>query len=298
MATRSSRSPLGRGLASLIPDARPDTAGGPRAALAGGAVVHIPIDEVHQNPHQPRRWFDPHAMEELTASVREKGVVSPILLRPVDRGYEIVAGERRYRAACNAGQRTVPAIIRKMTRTESLEIALIENLQREDLSPVEEAEAYQQLMEEFEYTQEELARRVGKDRSTVSNMVRLLRLPAEVLDALSRSAITMGHGRALLGLKSEASILEIFGRLVNEGLSVRQTEEIVRRTVEGKSKRRRRGKLDDALNDLQDQLARQLGSRVMVKPRARGDGGKIVVEYFSRQELDRLVDRIGNNSVL
>ena len=185
-----------------------------------------------------------------------------------------------------------------MTRTESLEIALIENLQREDLSPIEEAEAYQQLMQEFEYTQEELARKVGKDRSTVSNMVRLLRLPDEVLDALSRGAVTMGHGRALLGLKSDASILEIFGRLVNDGLSVRQTEELVRRTVEGKAKRRRRGKLDAPMNDVQDRLARQLGSRVMLKPRARGEGGKIVVEYFSRQELDRLVDRIGNNTVL
>ncbi len=297
MASRSTRSTLGRGLASLIPDARPDSAG-PRAALAGGAVVHIPIDEVHANPHQPRRWFDPHAMEELTASVREKGVVSPILLRPVDRGYEIVAGERRFRAAGMAGLRKVPAIIRKMTRTESLEIALIENLQREDLSPVEEAEAYQQLMEEFQYTQEELARKVGKDRSTVSNMVRLLRLPDDVLDALAQGTITMGHGRALLGLKSEPSILEIFGRIVAEGLSVRRTEDLVRRTVEGKSVRRRRGKLDGPMHDLQDHLARQLGSRVMLKPRARGEGGKIVVEYFSRQELDRLVDRIGNNSVL
>jgi ParB family chromosome partitioning protein len=289
-----SRSTLGRGLASLIPDARPDGLLGPRAALAGGAVVHIPLDEVRPNPHQPRRWFNPAAMEELTASVREKGVVSPILLRPIERGYEIVAGERRFRAARQAGLRTVPAIIRKMTRTESLEIALIENLQREDLSPIEEAEAYQKLMKEFEYTQEELARKVGKDRSTVSNMVRLLRLPDEVLEALSRGRITMGHGRALLGLKKEAAILQIFGRLVTEGLSVRQTEELVRRTVEGKATRRRRGKLDEVMHDLQDRMARRLGSRVMLKPRARGDGGKIVVEYFSRQELDRIVDRIAD----
>ena len=204
----SKRRTLGRGLASLIPDAAGnEMEGGPRAALAAGAVVHIPIDEVRANPFQPRRYFAEEPLEELIASIKEKGVIQPILLRPVDGGYEIVAGERRYRASCAAGLRTIPSIVRRMGSTESLELALIENLQREDLNPVEEAEAYKQLIEDVGYTQEELARKVGKDRSTVANMLRLLKLPEQVLDGLVRGALTMGHGRALLGLKLAAVVV-------------------------------------------------------------------------------------------
>ena len=193
------RNTLGRGLASLIPEAREEL-DSPRAALASGAVVQIPIDEVKANPMQPRRRFNAETLAELTASIHEQGIIQPILLRPKDGTYEIVAGERRYRAACKAGLRTVPAIIRRVDRAESLEIALIENIMREDLNPVDEAAAYRDLIEEFGYTQEELSRRVGKDRSTISNQLRLLKLPEEILDALSRGAVTMGHGRALLGL--------------------------------------------------------------------------------------------------
>lgn len=287
------RRTLGRGLASLIPDARPgDIEGGPRAALAGGAVVHIPIDEIKVNPFQPRRYFAAEGMEELTASIKEKGVIQPILLRPIEGGYEIVAGERRYRAACKANLRTVPSIVRRMGRTESLELALIENLQREDLNPVEEAEAYKQLIDDVGYTQEELSRKVGKDRSTVANMLRLLRLPEEVLDGLSRGAISMGHGRALLGLGDRDVLLSVYARVVAEGLSVRQTEEEVRRATEGRKTRKTIKELPAPLVDVQDKLARHLGTRVMVKPRARGTGGKIVLEYYSAQDLDRLLGRL------
>ena len=287
------RRTLGRGLASLIPDARPgDGDAGPRAALAGGAVVHIPIDEIKVNPFQPRRYFAAEGMAELTASVKEKGVIQPILLRPVDGGYEIVAGERRYRAACKANLRTVPSIVRRMGRTESLELALIENLQREDLNPVEEAEAYKQLIDDVGYTQEELSRKVGKDRSTVANMLRLLKLPEEVLDGLGRGAISMGHGRALLGLGDGDVLLSVYARVVADGLSVRQTEEEVRRATEGRKTRKTVKVLPTPLVDVQDKLARHLGTRVMLKPRARGGGGKIVLEYYSSQDLERLLGRL------
>lgn len=286
------RRTLGRGLAALIPDAAGhEMEGGPRAALAGGAVVHIPIDEIRANPFQPRRYFAEAPLAELVASIKEKGVIQPVLLRPVDGGYEIVAGERRYRASCMAGLRTIPSIVRRMGNTESLELALIENLQREDLNPVEEAEAYKQLIDDVGYTQEELSRKVGKDRSTVANMLRLLKLPEQVLDGLSRAALTMGHGRALLGLKNEDFILGLYVRVVNESLSVRQTEEEVRRLQEGRKTRRTIKELPEPLVTVQDRLARHLGTRVQVKPRARGDGGKIVLEYYTAQDLERLLGR-------
>ena len=293
-AQKQKRKTLGRGLASLIPEAARGESESPRAALASAAVVQIPIEEVRANPLQPRRHFKDSAIDELAASIREQGIIQPLLLRPVESGYEIVAGERRFRAAGKAGLRTVPALVRRMDDAESLELALIENIQREDLNIVEEAEAYRDLMGQFDYSQEELARRVGKDRSTVANVLRLLRLPDEVLDAMSRGAIAMGHGRALLSLGElgEDAMLDALATVVGESLSVRQTEELVRRTKAGRQTRKTVKELPQALEDLQDRLARHLGTRVKVKPRSRGEGGKIVLEYYTRQELDRLIERI------
>jgi ParB family chromosome partitioning protein len=288
------RKTLGRGLASLIPEAARAPHESPRAALASAAVVQIPLDEITANPLQPRRIFDEAAIDELAASIREQGVIQPLLLRPVASGYQIVVGERRFRAARKAGIRTVPAMVRRMDDSETLEIALIENIQREDLNIVEEAEAYRDLQDQFGYSQEELSRRVGKDRSTVSNTLRLLKLPDEVLDAMNRGAIAMGHGRAMLGLADagEDSMLEVLGQVIGASMSVRQTEELVRRTKAGRTTRKTIKELPPALGDLQDRLARHLGTRVKVKPRARGEGGKIVLEYYTRQELDRLIERI------
>jgi len=288
------RKTLGRGLASLIPEAARVDTESPRAALASAAVVQIPLEEIRANPLQPRRHFDAAAIEELASSIREQGVIQPLLLRPVESGYEIVAGERRFRAASAAGLRTLPALVRRMDDSESLEIALIENIQREDLNIVEEAEAYRDLMEQFGYSHEELSRRVGKDRSTISNTLRLLKLPDEALDAMSRGAIAMGHGRALLGLadQGEDPLLDVLTQVLASSLSVRQTEDLVRRTKAGKATRKTVKELPSALEDLQDRLARHLGTRVKVKPRARGEGGKIVLEYYTRQELDRLIERI------
>ncbi|HIF07335.1 MAG TPA: ParB/RepB/Spo0J family partition protein, partial [Gemmatimonadetes bacterium] len=180
----SKRKTLGRGLASLIPEAARIDQDSPRAALASAAVVQVPLDEITANPLQPRRIFESGPIDELAGSIREHGVIQPLLLRPSGSGYEIVVGERRFRAARVAGIRTVPALVRRMDDAESLELALIENIQREDLNIVEEAEAYRDLIDQFGYSQEELSRRVGKDRSTISNTLRLLKLPDEVLDAM------------------------------------------------------------------------------------------------------------------
>jgi ParB family chromosome partitioning protein len=290
----SKRKTLGRGLASLIPEAARIDQNSPRAALASAAVVQIPLDEITANPLQPRRIFESGPLDELAASIREHGVIQPLLLRPAGSGYEIVVGERRFRAAQQAGIRTVPALVRRMDDAESLELALIENIQREDLNIVEEAEAYRDLIDQFGYSQEELSRRVGKDRSTISNTLRLLKLPDEVLDAMNRGAIAMGHGRAMLGLADlgEDALLGVLGQVVGGDMSVRQTEELVRRTKAGRKTRKTVKELPPALEDLQDRLARHLGTRVKVKPRARGEGGKIVLEYYTRQELDRLIERI------
>jgi len=257
-------------------------------------VVQIPLEEICANPLQPRRIFDDGAIDELAVSIREHGVIQPLLLRPVGSGYEIVVGERRFRAARKAGIRTVPALVRRMDDSESLELALIENIQREDLNIVEEAEAYRDLLEQFGYSQEELSRRVGKDRSTISNTLRLLKLPDEVLDAMNRGAIAMGHGRALLSLAEAGpdAMLDVLGQVIGGAMSVRQTEDLVRRTKAGRKTRKTIKELPPALGDLQDRLARHLGTRVKVKPRARGEGGKIVLEYYTRQELDRLIERI------
>ncbi len=286
-ATPARKSGLGRGLSALIPEAGDF---GPRAGL-GLSVLQIPLDEIVANPDQPRRTFAEGAMLELVASVQEKGVLAPILVRPVSGGYEIVAGERRFRAAARAGLRTIPAISKDLDRKESLEIALIENLQRADLNPIEEAEAYQQLMAEFGYTQEVLSRKVGKDRSSISNSLRLLRLPAEVRHSLVDGVLSMGHGRALLGAADPGTLLAIHRQVVAGHLNVRQTEDLVQRAASGK-KGRRKADLPLPLMDVQERLARHFGTRVRIKARSGGDGGRIVIEYFSPQELNRLIERI------
>lgn len=286
------RTGLGRGLATLIPEAARVDLDGPRAAFAGAAILQVPLDEITANPEQPRRRFTEHALSELCESIREKGVLSPILLRPVPTGYEIVAGERRFRAATRAGLRTIPAVVREMDKKESLEIALIENLQREDLNPIEAAEAYQRLIDEFAYTQDALAKRLGKDRSSVSNTLRLLKLPPEVRDTLNDGTLSMGHGRALLGLSDTHQLLEIHRLVLSGHLNVRQTEDLVRQAQTERKPRRSSKDLSVAAQDLQDRLARHFGTRVRLKPRVRGDGGKIVIEYYSPRELDRLIERI------
>jgi ParB family chromosome partitioning protein len=258
---------LGRGLEALLPK-------------GSGSVVRLPLAAIRPNPHQPRRRFAQEALEELAASIREKGLLQPLLVRPKGEGFELVAGERRFRAAQMAGLSEVPAVVRDLTDQEALELALVENLQREDLSPVEEARGYQALLA-MGLTQEEVAKRVGKARSTVANALRLLQLPEEVLEALERGEITAGHARALLMLEPQDRLWGL-REILEKGLSVRQAEALRERL----SRERR----PQEASPLSLELSRHLGLPVRV---AGGRRGRVVIHYRSLEELEGLLRRLG-----
>ncbi|WP_022797683.1 ParB/RepB/Spo0J family partition protein [Thermus islandicus] len=258
---------LGRGLEALLPK-------------GGGGVVRLPLEAIRPNPSQPRRRFRQESLEELALSIREKGLLQPLLVRPKGNGYELVAGERRFRAAELAGLAEVPAMVRDLTDREALELSLVENLQREDLSPVEEARGYQALLG-MGLTQEEVARRVGKARSTVANALRLLQLPEEALEALDRGEITPGHARALLMLEPEDRLWGL-KEILQKGLSVRQAEALRERLT-----RERRPREDSPLSL---GLSRHLGLPVRV---VGGRRGKVVIHYRSLEELEALLERLG-----
>lgn len=267
---------LGRGLSALLPG----------TAEREVEYLRIPIDRIRAGAHQPRHTFAPEELEELVGSIREKGVLQPVLVRPTESGYELVAGERRLRAAQAAGVETVPAIVKKMSDRESLEAALVENVQRADLNAIELAQAFHRLGEEFSLSQEEIARRVGKDRATVANTIRLLKLPEAVRRAVVDGRLSAGHARALL--QAPPGRLEsIFEAALRKGLSVREVERLCR---PGEAKRRGRNprRQDPHLMDLEERLSRRGGTRVRIRGTARK--GRIEVAYFSEGELERIVD--------
>lgn len=278
-------------LANLIPAGSEDTDSG------DVRVRQVPIEEVRPNRHQPRKAFDPGKLQDLVASIRSNGIIQPVIAQAVDGGYELISGERRYRAACMAGLKTVPAILRTIEReADALELTLIENLQREDLNAIEEAESYQKLIDEFQYTQEVLSRKLGRARVTVTNAVRLLRLPEEVQDAIARGAVSAGHGKAMLAVSDADLAREVLRRVVEEGLSVRQTEAWARRLQQ----QAERGEVPEGkvpagpppeLIRLGDRLGSYLGTRVTVRGR-KGGGGRIVLEYSDGGDLNRLVEKI------
>lgn len=274
---------LGRGLAALIPQRAPGAPG----------PTEIGVDRVRPNPYQPRRHFDPAELATLTASVREHGVLQPILVTEAIDGYELVAGERRLRAAIAAGLERIPAIVRQMDDRSRLEIALIENLQREDLDPIEAAQGFRRLIDEFGFTHEQLASRVGRARSTVANTLRLLDLAPAVQAAVVDRRLTEGHARALGGLSVEHQE-HVLGTVVDQDLSVRQTEELVRRLREPKEAARPSQaaptRSDPDLERLEEELRLALGTKVSLA-RAR-TGGRIVIEYYSDEELGRLYERL------
>ena len=274
---------LGRGLAALIPQ-RPTTSTGP---------TEIALDRIRDNPRQPRQRMADDALATLAASIREHGVIQPILVTETLDGYQLVAGERRVRAARMAGLDRIPAVIRQLADREQLELALVENLQREDLDPIEAARAYRQLIDEFSFSQEDLAARVGRARSTVANTLRLLDLHGAVQAAVVAGSLTEGHARALGGLPIEAQprVLE----LVTDGdLSVRQTEELVRRVREPRQVATAAADpgrpRDPDLDRVEEELRRALGTKVRLAKSRRG--GRIVIEYYSDEELSRLYDRL------
>jgi ParB family chromosome partitioning protein len=276
------RQALGRGLGALIPGGSPGERKG---------VLTLGIEEIRPNRGQPRRHFDEAHIEELAESIRSKGVLLPLIVRRVPDGYVLVAGERRWRAAQKAGLRELPAMIREVTEKEAFEIALIENIQREDLNPVEEAEAFKRLIEEHGLTQEELAARVGKDRSTVANALRLLRLPDAIKQAIVAGQLSMGHARALLAIPDEGDLRKAAARVIAENLSVRAAEALVQRLKSRRLPRQRRdGHGGTQVRHLVERLQRKLGARVELKD--KGGSGTLEIRYGSLQELDRLLAAI------
>lgn len=273
---------LGRGLGSLIPMQEETTSPG---------VQEIPIEQIAPNPWQPRRNMREKALQELAASIREHGLIQPLIVTQTPNGYQLVTGERRWRAAQMAGLRTVPVIVKEVSERDKLELALVENLQRADLNPLEEAMAYQQLSEEFGLTQAQIAQRVGKSRAAVANAMRLLRLPDRVKRALAEGEITEGHARALLPLEEEALQMEVVKRIRREGLNVRQVESLVRRLLatppETRSAEVRRPAEFVALeNDFREAL----GTKVRLI--REGKGGRLIIYFYSDEELQALYDTI------
>ena len=298
------RNALGRGLAALIPGAP-----APAPAVVTPVVATpepsrsgtrtIPIEEIHPSAAQPRTHFDDARLDELAASIRAQGIIQPLILRarPGSTGYELIAGERRWRAAQRAGLHEVPAVVRDVAPTQAFEMALVENLQREDLNPLEEAAGYERLISEFGYTQEMLAERVGKDRSTVANALRLLRLPEAVRGLVAEGRLSMGHARALLGLDTTGAMERLARRSVAQDLSVRRVEEIVRREREGVSSVGRQpsaakeAKSSANGRDLALRLSRALGTRVEVIESGPTQG-QVAIHYHSLDQLDALLERL------
>jgi ParB family chromosome partitioning protein len=281
-------SALGRGLSSLIPQ-RP-------APTAGPAVVDVPVDSVAPNPYQPRHRMDDASLAELAASIREHGVLQPVLVTEVADGYQLIAGERRLRASRLAGLERIPALVRQLADLDQLEVALVENVQRADLDPIDEALAYRQLIDEFGLTQEQVATRVGKARTTVANTLRLLDLHPDVQAAITDGRISEGHGRALGGLPVDGQP-QVLRTVVGQALSVRQVEELVRRLREPRPERPAPSprRLDPDLERVEEDLRQHLGTKVSLN-RSR-KGGRIVIEYYSDEELGRLYERLtGGNA--
>ncbi len=280
LGTLTVRQALGKGLGALIPEKPSPEIDGKKGLRNCG------IEEIQPNPFQPRKHFKEEQLQGLTESIREKGILQPLIVRRKGAGFELIAGERRWRAAQKAGLKEVPIIIRDVSETELLELSLIENIQREDLNPVEEAEAYKSLMEHFHLTQEEISKRVGKDRTTITNTIRLLKLPPEIRESLVEGAISMGHARAFLSLEGPEKQKQAFRKVLAANFSVRQTESLIKRlrskTQPGPAKN------NPEWSPLVEELQQALGTKVRILGKSKR--GKIEIEFYSREELDRILD--------
>ena len=278
------RKALGKGLSALIPDAD-------KLDDRDEQFFQCPVEVIEPNPYQPRQAFSPHELEEMVASVREKGIITPLLVSKTEAGYQLIAGERRWRAAQKAGLRRVPVVVREVTPSESLELALIENIHRKDLNPIEEAVAYAKLLEETGITQDALAKRLGKDRSSITNFLRLLKLPVQIQQDVIDARLSMGHARLLAGLKNSEDQWSLRNAIIKRGLSVRQSEALAKRGKESTSKDKKGSAKDPYLRSLEDNLKRSLGTKVEIKK--RGKKGSVVVHFYSDDELDRLLELLG-----
>ncbi len=278
---------LGRGLGALLADAR-----GPQPVATAG-VLRLPVEQIHPDRANPRKDFDASALEELAESLRNQGVLQPVLVRKEAKGgYRLIAGERRWRAAQRAGLLEIPAIVREATDAEAYELALVENIQRADLNPLEEAEAYKRLVEERRWTQEQVADRVGKDRSTVANALRLLLLPNEVKQLLIEGDLDMGHARAIVSLPRAADMVALARAVVTEKLTVREAEARAKAQKGGPARKpREAAKASPEARRLVEDLQRRLGTKVRLVERGQGKG-RLEIEFFSYEDLDRITGLI------
>ena len=291
------RKALGRGLDSLLPGRPPAiTPIAMPAAQPSGSTQEIPIDSIDPNPYQTRRRINETALEELAESIRASGVVQPVVLRPAANGrYQLVAGERRWHASKRAGKTTIPAVIRQISNEQAMEITIIENLQREDLNPVEQARAFERLSREFGMTQEQIAARTGKDRASIANFIRLLKLPEEVQNALEAGTLSFGHGKVLLALAGFPEHMERAVReIIEKQLSVRQTEDLVARLLNPQVAEQKQEKsvvpIDPNVREAQRSLESSLGIKVEIHDR-KGKG-KIILKYGSLEDFDRIVEAL------
>ena len=275
------RPALGRGLSALIPDSP--------APAAPERALDVDADLLRPNKFQPRTEMNDERIEELARSIKAQGIIQPIVVRRVDSGYEIVAGERRWRAAQRAGLLKVPVVVREIPEDRLLAVALIENIQRQDLNPIEEAHAYRRLADEFHLTQEQIAEAVGKDRSSIANIVRLLRLPQEVRANVASGALSMGHARALVGVADEQAVLTLARDVIARGLSVRETEALIRKRQEPEQKPEP-APVDVHTRAAEEKLKLALGTRVRIA--RRGNGGRVEIEFTNEDELQRIYERL------
>ena len=289
------RKALGKGINALIPDFE---MGVPESHENGPAKnTELLIDEISPNRFQPRKYFDDDKLEELVTSIRDNGVLQPIVVQKVEAGYELVVGERRWRASKKAGLKKIPAVIREVTDAQALELAIIENIHRQDLNPIEEADAYAHLADEFALTQEMIAKRVGKSRTAVANTLRLLKLSRNIKEDLISGKISMGHARALLGLDNAGQMEALRKEIFKQDLTVRQTESRVSRLKQSVSKKPVSlvSKKNIFIKDLEKEFERRLGTKVDIKPAKKG--GKLVVTYYSDDDLDRIKELIGQSKL-
>jgi ParB family transcriptional regulator, chromosome partitioning protein len=259
-------------------------------------ITDISLKEIRPNPYQPRKIFTKEAIEELKESIIEHGILQPIIVRKSIKGYDIVVGERRFRAAKEAGLEKVPVVIRELTEQQMMELAVLENLQREDLTPIEEAAAYQLLMEKLSLTQEQLAKRLGKSRPHIANLVRLLTLPPKIQQLISDGKISMGHGRALLGLRKKEQLPLIAEKTMREGLNVRQLEQLIHQLNENVSRETKKPKPEKNvfIKERESVLRERFGTTVNIKE-SKNNKGKIEIEFFSKDDLERILELLDQN---
>lgn len=285
----TNRRGLGRGLSALIPDHLVNETENNEA----GGILEVALDRITPNPEQPRKHFLAEALAELASSIKEHGILSPLVVHTGKNGdFTLIAGERRLRAAGLAGLKQVPVILREnLSGSDQLELALVENLQREDLNAVESALGYARLSEKYNYTQEQVAQKVGKDRATVANTIRLLKLPEPVLELIATGTLSAGHGKALLGLNDKTACKRLVDQILAKNLSVRATERLVKATVAAKKNTRVTKDTDQSLDYASNVLTRLLSTEVKIQSKVKG-GGKITIEYFDNEDLDRLISQL------